>query len=264
MRKAKEPAEKQVEIGLIDEPEGIIRMEIDPEGIETLAASIKAIGQLQAILVRPKGDRFEIVYGHRRFLACQKLGQARIRASVKELDDITCAIMRATENVERVDISPIEEGAVYVNLQDKLGLSVDGIAERMGKSAGIVKRRMDLLRMPPCLQKAVHKKEIGYSVAEELWSLGVLADIEYFLQFAVDHGATVGVVRQWVKDKKDERRREHSDVGRGQEGFTPMEQRPIYATCDMCLEAMELGTEKVLRICQVCVKIMVDAMNVPK
>jgi len=253
--------ERQVGIGLIDEPAGIIRMEIDPEEIEKLSQSIRAIGQLQAILVRPVGDRFEIVFGHRRFLACQKIGLAKIRAMVKDLDDVTTALMRATENVERKDISPLEEAAVYQDLYENHGMTVDQIAERMGKSGGVIKRRLDLLRMPPCLQKAVHKKEIGYSVAEELWSLGELADIEYFLGFAVDHGATKEVVRQWVKDKKDERRRAKSAGGGGRLEFSPMQERPSYTACDTCLNPMEIGSETILRVCPVCAKVIESALK---
>lgn len=261
MKKKVTEREKQVKISMIDEPDGIIRMEIDQEEISGLAESIKSIGQLQAILIRPTGERFEIVFGHRRFLACQKIGFVTIRAMVKDLDDITTALMRATENVERKDISPIEEAAVYENLYKQLGLTVDQIAERMGKSAGLIKRRLDLLRMPACLQKAVHKKEIGYSVAEELWSLGELSDIQYYLGFAVDHGATVGVVRGWVRDKKDERRREKSDVGERGGGLSPMETRPYYVACDTCLNAMEIGTETLIRICKTCEKVIREAMK---
>jgi len=261
LKTAPKTTDKEIQIGLLDEPKGIIRMEIDPEAINQLAESIRSMGQLQAILVRPDGDRFEIVYGHRRFLACQKLGMTKIRASVKALDDITCALMRATENVERQDISPIEEAAVYADLFENLGLTVDEIGRRMGKSSGIVKRRLDLLRMPPCLQQAVHKKSIGYSVAEELWSLGDLPDIEYFLAFAIDHGATQSVVRQWVKEKKDERRRQSTGTEGSREPFSPMESRPIYGTCDTCLGALEIGTETIIRVCKSCAKIIESAME---
>lgn len=218
---------KMVEMGLIDEPDGIIRLRIDPEKIDELAESIKAIGQLQPILIRPKDKRYEIVYGHRRFLATQRLGKARILSTVRELDNQTTALMRATENIAREDISPIEEAAIYQDLSETAGLSIDKIASRMGKSASLIKRRMDLLRMPPCLQKAVHNKEIGYSAAEELWSLGDLTDIEYYLGFAVDHGATVEVIRGWVKEKKDERRRSKVDIDGGRGFSSPMEVRPI-------------------------------------
>ncbi len=252
MAKRSRAINKLVDLNKIDEPEGIIRLEIDPDKIEELAESIRAMGQLQPIMLRVKGERFEIVYGHRRFLAMQQLGKIRIQATIRELDDETTALMRATENIAREDISPLEEAAVYKNLVDQGGLSAEQIASKMGKSGGLIKRRLDLLKMPPCLQKAVHRKEIGYSVAEELWRLGELIEIEYFLGFAVDHGATLAVVRQWVNEKLDERRREERGTVEGGGHKSPMQTRPVYVACDTCSKAMEVGEEEVFRCCPVC------------
>jgi len=252
---------KMVEMGLIDEPEGVIRLDIDPEKIIELSESIKAIGQLQPILLRPKGKRYEIVYGHRRFMAVQRLGQARILATIKDLNDEITALMRATENIAREDITPIEEAAVYLDLVDRGGMTIAQISSEMGRSEGIIKRRMDLLRMPECLQQAVHKRQIGYSVAEELWRLGELADIEYYLGFAVDHGVTQTVVRTWVKEKIDERRRSKSGTVQGREVLSPMETRPVYVACDICREAMEIGEETVIRSCQKCTKAIKKALE---
>jgi len=250
-----------IEIGKIDEPGGIIRMKIDPDKIDALAENIKEIGQLQPILIRPKGERYEIVFGHRRFLATQKIGKARILSMVKDLDDKTTALMRATENIEREDISPIEEAAVYKDLIENLGMTIAQVAKRMGKSEAIIKRRTDLLRMPPCLQKAVHEKEIGYSVAEELWRLGELPDIEYYLGYAVDHGATLAVVRLWVNEKLGERRRQEDGTEGMPRHTTPMETRPIYVSCDTCQGPMEIGEETVIRCCRTCYKALKIAME---
>jgi len=245
----------------IDEPAGIIRIEISDEGIDELANSIQSIGQLQAILLRPVGDRLEIVFGHRRFLAIKKLGYAKIRAEVKDLSDVEVALMRATENIVALRLSPIEEGAVYVDLLDNHKLSLDEVGKRMGKSIGVVKRRMDLLKMPACLQKAIHSKKINYGVAEELWALGDIGKIEYYLQFAVEHGATVLVVRQWVQDEKKKMRTQERDVGGSDSLANPMQRRPVFVPCDVCLEAMEVGTETVIRACEVCTKAISKAMH---
>jgi len=244
----------------IDEPAGVIRLEISDGGITELANSIKSMGQLQAILLRPVGDRLEIVFGHRRFLAIKKLGHKKIRAEVKELTDVEVALMRATENIVALRLSPIEEGAVYRDLLDIHKLTLDEVGARMGKSIGVVKRRMDLLRMPACLQKAIHSKQIKYGVAEELWALGELGKIEYFLAFAVEHGATVLVVRQWVQDEKKKLRSRDVDVEGGDSLANPMERRPVYVACDVCLQSMELGTETVVRACEACTKAIQKAV----
>lgn len=250
-----------VEMGRIDEPKGVIRMEIEEGPILELADSIKALGQLQPILLRPVGDRYEIVYGHRRFLARQRLGKSRIWVTIKELNDVEVALMRATENIARLDISPVEEAAVYADLYENHKLNLDQISKRMGKTVGIIKRRMDLLKMPVALQEAVHKKQISYGVAESLWRLKDEKAISYYLPFAIEHGATVEVVRVWIKDHEDSTRRQSSDGGGAGGLLSPFEDKPIYVACDMCRGSMQLGTETAIRCCPVCTKTIKQAFE---
>lgn len=265
MAKKTTTTHKMIDMGLIDEPEGVIRLEIDPDKIKELSESIRAMGQLQPILLRPKNGRYEIVFGHRRFLATQLLGSARISATVKAIDDELTALMRATENIAREDITLIEEAAIYQDLRDRAGLRIDQIGKKMGKTPGLIKRRLDLLRMPGCLQKSIHKGLISYGVAEELWRLGEESEIEYLLQFAVDHGITVAVARQWVKDKLDERRRRQTDIGGGgMVDRSPLEVRPTYYACDICTDPVKIELSKALRVCVNCVTLIRKASEVKK
>jgi len=154
--------------------------------------------------------------------------------------------------VDRDDISPIEEAAVYKDLVETHKLSLDKIAGMMGKSKGVIRRRLDLLRMPASVQMAIHKKQIPYSVGEVLWQLQDEGDIEYYLNFAIDNGASRTVVERWVKEELDKRRRKNSTSEGGGGGFSPMEVPPQYVACDVCRNAMEIGKETVLRVCPNC------------
>jgi ParB/RepB/Spo0J family partition protein len=243
---------KKVSMALIDEPKDALRFEIDPQGIDDLAQSISEIGLMQPILVAVDGDRFELVFGHRRFLACQKLELSAIRAEVRQMTMEEIGIARATENINRADLTPIEEATTYKNLISACGLTVEEVAKKMGRSAGTIKRRMDLLKMPPQLQEAVHAKRITITVAEELWPISDMTDLDYYLSFALDGGCTKEVARSWCKDWKDKKRRQQSAGGEGVPEFSPVEPRPIYFPCDLCQGAMELGQELVLRICPEC------------
>jgi len=251
---------KEIELEKIDEPQGVIRLEIDPGEIASLAANIEEVGLLLPINVRAVAERFEIVAGHRRFLAFQKLGRKKIPCIVGRFSDVDSALARASENLRRVDLSVVEEAAIYGDLHDKHGLSYDQIGKLMGKSGGVVKRRLDLLKMPPQLQQAVHRKEISYSVAEELWRLGDESAIGYFLGYAVDHGVTQTVARGWVNDWKKEQRLKSAgtEEGRGERG--PLESRPIYICCDLCLGPLELGKEHTIRACGKCVSLISAAI----
>jgi ParB/RepB/Spo0J family partition protein len=254
MKKTTGPESKEIPLNMIDQPIEMARKKIDQEYITELSESIKAQGLLQAILVRPKGSRFEIIAGHCRYLATEKLGKETIRCDVAVMDDTSTVMARATENLARSDITPIEEGTIYKSLIEKHGVKIETVAKRMGISTGLVKRRMDLLKMPPQLQKAIHEKKISYSVAEELWSLGEEGAIDYYLGFCVDHGATAGVVRQWVYEWKADKRRKETGDGGSRDPLSPMESRPVYVACDTCEAPMKLGDETVIRCCEVCCK----------
>jgi len=236
-------------------------MEIPHEGIRGLADSIKAIGQLQPILVRPVGPRFEVVFGHRRFLAFTLLGRKNIQAVVRELTDQQAALMRATENDERVDMSPIEQAAVYQDLIETHGLNVEQIGKKMGKSPGVVKRRLDLLKMAPQLQKAIHEKKISYGVGEEFSRFNDPAVIDYYLGYAVDHGCTVAVARQWVSDHQKSLRTQTDDVAPGGGGRTPLESTPSYVSCDLCSGPIDVMQIVHLKACPTCVDVIKKALR---
>lgn len=244
---------KEVPLDQIDEPKGIVRMDIDPDDLNDLAQSISEIGLLQPIMIAINNEGYEIVFGHRRFLACKKLGLSSVRSIVRVMTQQEIGIARATENISRADLTPIEEAATYKNLMDQYGLSLEQVAKKMAKTPGTIKRRMDLLRMPPPLQKAVHKKQISMTVAEELWSIGDEASLDYYLGFAIENGCTKEVARQWAKDWKDSQRRSQTTGGEGGGvDLSPCEPRPSYVPCDLCHEPVELGKDKLIRSCPNC------------
>lgn len=261
MAKALGLTAKKIALDLINEPKGIVRLDIDPREIQCLADNIQEVGLLQPIIVRPDKERYEIVFGHRRFLAHKILEARNISCIVRHLTDIECAVMRGTENIQRVDLTPIEEAAIYSDLHDNHNLSCDEIGKRMSKSPGIVKRRLDLLRMPPQLQKAIHSRQITYGVAEALWTIGDIGGIDYYLGFAVEHGVTVAVARTWAKEWKDRKRREESDVAGGRGPTNPLEPRPTYLPCDICQGPEDVTNMQTLHTCKACFQNIRDALS---
>ena len=261
MRKALALKVREIALDQINEPKGVIRLEIDAGEVTSLAESIRAIGLLVPINDRPDAERLVIVDGHRRFLAFKELGRKRISCVVGDFSDVDSAVARAAANLGRVDLSCVEEAAIYSDLVDNHHLKIDEIGRRFGKSGGVVKRRLDLLKMPPQLQKAVHKKQINYSVAEELWSIRDINGIDYYLAFAIDHGATQAVVRGWAKDWKDTKRREEAGTALDGGVTAPMEPRPVYIACDLCEGPMELGSETTFRICEKCNKVVLRSVK---
>jgi len=250
--KKKKEIFRKVNLDLIDRPNDIARLEINPDELQELVYSIQERGLMQPIEVTPRGDRFLIVFGDRRYLAHKMLKKVDIMCRIEDLTDDQVVLDRAMENVQRVNLTPFEEGHIYKGLLEKAGLSIAEISRRVGKSPGVVQRRMDVLRMPESFQKALHAGSISLSVAEELWSCPDQAKREYFLELAVDHGITQAVARLWVDEfKKESRsRRDGAEGGRG--GIAPYEDVPIFRGCDVCRGPVEYKDLKELRVCARC------------
>ena len=259
----KSPKDKIAEVGLslIDEPKAIVRMEISAEAISELAQSISEIGLLQPILLRKDGERYEVIAGHRRFLAHKELGLKTIKSIIRVMTDQEAAVSRATENLARVDLTPMEEAAIYKDLYESHNVSLEQIGARVGKSPALVKRRMDLLKMPPQLQKALHSKQISIGVAEELWPITDTTILDYYLSFALNGGCTVAVARSWCKDWRDTVRRQSSDIVEGGGFVSPYEPRPTFMTCDVCQGPVELGKDKIMRTCPECYQLILQAIK---
>ena len=254
---------KDVSLDLIDEPKGILRMDIDLDELSKLAESISEIGLLQPILVAIDGERFEVVFGHRRFLAHRKLGLSKIRCIVRQMTQQEIGIARATENISRADLTPIEEAATYKNLMEQYGLTLEQVSKKMGLTPGTIKRRMDLLRMPPVLQQAIHKKQISMTVAEELWPIADEASLDYYLTFAIENGCTREVARSWAKDWKDTQRRSRtSDDPGGRVDLSPQEPRPSFVPCDICNKPANLNETKFFRTCPDCFRAIKKGLEV--
>ena len=243
---------KKIRLDLIVRPVEIVRLEIDKDELRELANSIEERGLMQPIEVTPRGDKFLIVFGDRRYLAHELLKKKDIMCRIEDINDEQVVIDRAMENVQRVNLTPFEEGHIYRGLLDKAGMSLGDISKRVGKSPGVVQRRIDILRMPESFQKALHEGRISVSVAEELWSCPDQDKREYFLELAVEHGITQKVARDWVDDFKKTFRSTKNGTGSGQGGAAPYEDVPIYRACDICLDPVEYKNVKELRICPGC------------
>jgi len=139
--------------------------------ITELAENIKKLGLLSPILVRPIDERYEIVHGHRRFMAFKHHEQNYIPGVVKELTDKQALIIHGSENIQREEFSPIETGRYYN--QCRKFFSVKEIAKETKKSVTHVKYHLYLVNLPEDIQAKIHRGEISYVKARELAKLAI-------------------------------------------------------------------------------------------
>ncbi len=160
---------QSIPIEKIDASPFQVRMEYGD--ISELAANIKKIGLLSPILVRPIGERFEIVHGHRRFRAFKHLKSKYIPGVVKELTDKQALIIHGSENIQREEFSPIETARYYE--QCRKYFSVKEIAKETKKSEAHIRYHLYLVNLPEDIQTKIHRGDISYGKARELAKLAI-------------------------------------------------------------------------------------------
>lgn len=144
------------------------RGHFDEEALSHLADSIREVGVLQPVLVRPAGEgQYELIAGERRWRAARRVGLQTIPALVRETDDAAALEQALVENVHRDNLNPLEEAAAYQQLIEDFGLTHDEVASRVGRSRATVTNTLRLMQLPPAIQKSlqVGKLSMGHARA---------------------------------------------------------------------------------------------------
>lgn len=144
------------------------REDFAEEAIEDLANSIRQKGLLQPLLVRPAGDRYQLIAGERRFRASQRAGLARVPVTIRQADDREMLEIALIENVQRENLNPIEEARAYQRLGDEFGLTHDEIARRVGKSRPAIANSLRLLQLPHDIREQLANGSLSAGHARSL------------------------------------------------------------------------------------------------
>lgn len=244
-----------IKLDLIDRPTKIAREAIDPEKVRELAESIREVGQLQAVVVRPSNGRFEMVAGDRRFLAHKLLGLKEIKAVVRTLNDHDTVIIRGIENLQRENLTPSEEGAFYLALKVEGGLTQKEICRRTGKTDKTVSRLLWFAGLPVDVRRAVDQKDVSLNVLEILAEVQDEDMFKYFFDMARGNGISANVARVWVDDHfKTKNNSYYTDGGGGPDRSSPTEIKPVFITCDVCFEPCPVVKIRSVMACPECLK----------
>lgn len=145
------------------------RLAFNQETLDELSASIREHGVLQPILVRPMGpNRYQLVAGERRWRASKQAGLDTIPALIEDIDDDTALEISIIENLQREDISPLDEAAMYDRMVREHGYSIRKLADKLGKDKGYLENRLRLADAPPEIRELVSLRKDTLSHAYEL------------------------------------------------------------------------------------------------
>jgi ParB family chromosome partitioning protein len=144
------------------------RMTFAEDTLNELAGSIREHGVLQPILVRPAGDRYELIAGERRWRASAIARRETVPAIVERFDDATALEIALIENLQREDLSPLDEAVIYKKMTDELGYSIRSLADKLSKDKGYVENRLRLATAPDDVREMVAQRHDTLAAAYEL------------------------------------------------------------------------------------------------
>jgi ParB family chromosome partitioning protein len=177
----------------------------DDEALAALTESIREIGVLQPIVVRPPDDdgRFMLVAGERRLRASRSAGLTEIPAVIRAGDERSSLAEALVENVQREDLDPLEEAAAYRQLMEDFAMTHDEVAERIGKSRTAITNTVRLLNLPAGVQSLLRSRSLSAGSARALLGLDDPADAEKMGARAAAEGWSVRMVEDNVRRKSE-------------------------------------------------------------
>ncbi len=181
------------------------RRMFDQQSINELAQSIKRYGILQPLVVTGSEGNYTIVAGERRFRAAQKAGLDRVPVLVRTLEEIERLEISLIENVQRVDLNPIEQAVSIARLHEQFNISYPDIAKRLGKAHSTVANIVRLLQLPDFARKALSEGKVSEGHARQILALKDEGLQQELLLQIEQNGWSVRQAEQFVSDHKDPR-----------------------------------------------------------
>ena len=185
----------------------IDELEFDEKGLAELAESIKENGVFQPILVRKSLQGYELVAGERRLRASKMADKETIPAIVVDFDDRQMMEISLLENIQRKDLTPIEEANAYQQLIRKLDYTQDELAKRLGKSRANVANMLRLLSLPEEVKKLVNEGKLSYGQARTLLSLENEEEMIALAKRTVKEGLSVRELEKLTSKKGEGKKR---------------------------------------------------------
>lgn len=185
------------------------RREVDPGALEELKSSIQQAGLLQPVVVRPApgGSGFELIAGERRLRACQALGWEKIPAVRRDVDDRTVLTLALIENLQRDDLSPVDEARGYERLIAEFELTQQDVAIAVGRDRSTVANALRLLKLPDAVLQMLHDGHLTVGHARALLALDDPRTVTALAREATAQGLSVRDVEDRVRGGRAPERR---------------------------------------------------------
>jgi len=196
------------------------RQDVDQAALEELKSSIQQAGLLQPVVVRPRpraeGEGYELIAGERRLRACQALGWERIPAVKRDVDDRTALTLALIENLQRDDLSPVDEARGYERLIAEFSLAQQDVADAVGRDRSTVANALRLLKLPEAVLQMLHEGHLSVGHARALLAIEDPRNATNLAREVVVQGLSVREIEDRVRGGRAPERRPRLKKGLGQ------------------------------------------------
>ena len=196
------------------------RQDVDQAALEELKSSIQQAGLLQPVVVRPRpraeGEGYELIAGERRLRACQALGWERIPAVKRDVDDRTALTLALIENLQRDDLSPVDEARGYERLIAEFSLAQQDVADAVGRDRSTVANALRLLKLPEAVLQMLHEGHLSVGHARALLAIEDSRNATNLAREVVAQGLSVREIEDRVRGGRAPERRPRLKKGLGQ------------------------------------------------
>lgn len=248
----------------IVEPNFIARVEFDKIKMEELKQSIKEKGLINPITVKDIGMKYEIVAGHRRYLACRELRLENIKVIVVKGTKLELELIKLDENLKRDDLSDIEE-AYYIERLKKLGVTQNkDMAKKMGKSESYVFQKLAILNYPDYLFEALRNKQINFSVARELIRIKDEIVLKDYVFHAQESGLSPTLAKKWADDWAQLKKIRDEITPGDNPILTSGHDQRIKVQCWQCDDHYFVEETVMIRVCKEDLQIFQQAKQISK
>lgn len=189
------------------------REEFNPQSMEDLVQSIREKGIIQPVLVRKKGENYELIAGERRFRAANILNLNEIPAIIKEVEDRDSLEIALIENIQRENLNPIEEAKAYSYLMEKFALTQERVSEVLGKARATVANTIRLLKLPIEIQKEIVSGNLSFGHGKALLEIENANEQRFLTQMCISKSLSVRELENLVKKMRPKNSRTKKNAG---------------------------------------------------
>lgn len=241
-----------VPVSSLSAPEAPLRHAMERGAIEELARSIASVGLIQPLTVKTVPSGYEVIAGHRRLLAMRMAGLPE--CSVLVVDDTSekQAAVMLVENIQRADLTPIEEARALTAMQNVLGMSMEQMAHSASRSEAWVRGRLDLLTWPTPAIEALGEGRASVAALRPLMDIENEVERDRLIVCAIDAGATAQLTRAWAAQAQGYASDSPEAMGPRSRSMFAIGDVVVSMPCFSCRENRDAFSLQVVRICRPC------------